>query len=58
MRLKTLSKDRSKHFSGRAARLASCLPVYSDRVNKSQFFNCNHLFVQNESVKLPFETNK
>ena len=31
MSLNTLRKDRSKHFSGRAAKLASCLPVYSDR---------------------------
>ena len=58
MPLNALRKDRSKHFSGRAARLASCLPVYSDRVNKSQFFNCNHLSVKNKSVKLPFELNK
>ena len=36
--LHTLRKDRSKHFSGRAARLASCLPVYSDRVKRSRFF--------------------
>ena len=34
MPLKTLRKDGSKHFSGRAARLASCLPVYSDRENQ------------------------
>ena len=38
MPLNTLKKDRSKHFSGRAARLASCLPVYSDRVKRSRFF--------------------
>ena len=37
MPLNTLRKDRSKHFSGSAARLASCLPVYSDHVNKSRF---------------------
>ena len=30
-----LRKDRSKHFSGRATRLAPLLPVYSYRVNKS-----------------------
>ena len=30
MPVNTLRKDKSKHFSGRAARLASCLPVYSD----------------------------
>lgn len=35
-RQNTLRKDRSKHFFGRAPRLASCLLVYSDRVNKSQ----------------------
>ena len=58
MPLNTLRKDRSKHFSGRAARLASWLLGYSDRVNKSQFFNCNHVSMKNESVKLPFEINK
>ena len=31
MSLNTLRKDRSQHFSGRAARLDSCLPVYADR---------------------------
>ena len=46
MLLNTLRKDWSKHFSGLATRLASCLPVYSDRVNKSQFFNCNHLSIK------------
>ena len=57
-RQNTIRKDRSKHFLGRAAKLASCLLVYSDRVNKSQFFNCNHLSMKNRSVKLPFETTK
>ena len=45
MPVNTLTKDRSKHFSGRAARLASCLPVYSERKKKP-------------GVKLPFEANK
>ena len=31
MPLNTLRENRSKHFSGRAAKLASCLPAYSDR---------------------------
>ena len=31
MPLNTLRKDRCKHFFGRAARLAPCFPVYSDR---------------------------
>ena len=44
MPLNTLRKDRSKHFSGRAARLASFLfaSLFSDR----------------EKLKLPFEINK
>ena len=43
MPLNTLRKDRSKHFSGRVARLASCIVCLS---------------VKNKSVKLPFDANK
>ena len=43
MPLNTLRKDRSEHFSGRAARLASCIVCLS---------------VKNKSVKLPFDANK
>ena len=43
MPLNTLRKDRSEHFYGRAARLASCIVCLS---------------VKNKSVKLPFDANK
>ena len=49
----TLRKDRSKHFFGRAARLASCLLVYSDRVNKSQTgVSSYHLKLPNKNIML------
>ena len=47
MTLNTLRKDRSKHFSERAARLASCLPVYSDH---EKHVSSYHLKLTNKNM--------
>ena len=51
MPLNTLRKDRPKHFSGRAARLAFCLSVYSDR-EKQKLLSSYHLKLTNKNIML------
>ena len=55
MPLNTLRKDRSKHFSEHAARLASCLLVYSDHEKQVSSY---HLKLTNKNIMLHVSATK